>query len=143
MTPHWVDPVDECPPDPLSMLRRVAVLIETDLRSTLDANIECSAFEDTEGHVVLRAVWPPTIQQDLWPLPDWNEAITVARAIDRLQWSDFFDLCYEPWPVCLVHATSTHSMAAKAFGGTAWWICPETGKRTVPVGQLRAAERTV
>jgi hypothetical protein len=142
MSPQWVDPVDECPPDPLGMLRRVAIVIAQDLRSTLAPDIECSAFEDPEGHVVLRAVWPPTIQQDLWPLPGWNEAVTVVRTIDRLQWSDFFDFYYDPWPLCLVHPASTHSMTAKAFGETAWWVWPETGKRTVPVGELGAANRT-
>jgi hypothetical protein len=140
MCPDWVDPVDECPPDALGMLRRVVLLVEKDLRTSLDAHIECSAFEDERGDVVVRAIWPPTIQQDLWPLPDWDEAVTATRVIDRLQWSDFFDFYYEPWPVCSFHPSSTHSMTAKPFSGQAWWVCPHSGKRAAPVGELPAPQ---
>jgi hypothetical protein len=120
--PRWVEPVDECPPEPLAMVERVAALIEPDLRLTLDPAIECSAFEDGRGKAqafFLRAIWPPTIQQDIHVLPDWNEAITVVRALERLQDSDFFDYYVDPWPRCSFHPDSTHSMEARASGETA------------------------
>ena len=139
MDPSWVEPADECPPHALEMLWRVAKLIERDLRLTLDPAIECSAFEEGEG-LFVRAIWPPTIQQDLWAVPDWNEATTVTRVVWSLQWSDFFDLYYDPWPRCALHPDSTHSMEAKRFGDKAWWICPESGMRTTPVGALASPD---
>jgi hypothetical protein len=38
--------------------------------------------------------------------------------------------------ICPIHPDSTHSLTAKRFGRSAWWVCPSTGERTTPVGTL-------
>jgi hypothetical protein len=135
MCPQWKDPVEERPPDALEMLDRAAGLLQQDLQRTLDPRIECSAFLKGEGFYV-RAVWPPLIRQDLCLWPVWDEAITIARVVEGLQESDFFDFTVDPWPRCALHPDSTHSMTVRRFRTGAWWICPDTGKRTAPVGSL-------
>ena len=133
--PTWDVPIGEAPPDGLEQLRRLAVRFERDLRHTIDYEIRCSAFEDGD-HLIFRAIWPPTIQQDLYCVPEWEEADTAVKVMDALQWSDFFDYVTDPWPRCPIHPDSTHSLTAKRFGRSAWWVCPSTGERTTPVGTL-------
>jgi hypothetical protein len=121
------------------MLQRVAAVVERDLRRTLDDNIRCSAFE-SDDQLIVRAIWPPTIQQDLYCVPEWNEADTAAKVLDALQWSDFFDFVTTPWPRCPIHRGSTHSLTASRFGNNAWWVCPESGQRTTTVGDLPSSD---
>lgn len=140
MSPPFHVPVDEEPPDDLEIVQRVAPLIERDLRLTLDGAIRCRVLGKDRGQVVFRATWPPEIRQDLWVVVEWSDAATIAKVVDALQESDFFDFYVEPWPRCGVHPDSTHSMTVREFRSGAWWICPHTGRRTSPVGSLAVTD---